>query len=152
MRSTETPSPTPSPVIETKPVAEGTSRAEIRPSKPVTKSTKQLSSVVRVVSANPVASNVNNTPKPVSSKVQIVSSHVEVIDESKKSLPKSVVHAEAIDVNSNSRTYSTILPSRVEIVGGVSPSESYVDCLINSLNCFILNLQIKFLNFMVFCC
>lgn len=144
MRSAETPSPTPSPVIETKPVTEATSKAEIRPSKPVTKSTKQLSSVVRVVSANPVASNVNNTPKPVSSKVQIVSSHVEVIDESKKSLPKSVVHAEAIDVNSNSRTYSTILPSRVEIVGGVSPSESYVDCLINSLNCFILNLQIKF--------
>lgn len=113
-------------MIETKPVTDVTSKTEIRPSKPVAKSTKQLSSVVRVVSANSVASNVNNTPKPVSSKVQIVSSHVEVIDESKKSLPKSVVHAEAIDLKSDSRENSTILPSRVEIVGGVSPSESYV--------------------------
>lgn len=132
MASSEAPSPSP-PVIETKPVADVTSKPEIRPSKPVAKSTKQLSSVVRVVSANTVSPNVNNPVKPISSKVQIVSSHAEVIDESKKSPAKSVVHAEAIDVNGNLREYSTILPSRVEIVGGVSPSESCVHYLINSL-------------------
>lgn len=128
-------------MIETKPVSEVTTKPEIRPTKPVAKPTKQLSSVVRVVSANPgavtaadaadvveaaiVASNVNNAPKSASSKVQIVSSHVEVIDESKKSPSKSVVHVEAIDGGAgDAREYSTILPSRVEVVGGVSPSES----------------------------
>lgn len=126
--NTEAP-PQTTPVIETKPVAEVTSKPEIKPTKPVAKSTKQLSSVVRVVSANPVASDANNAPKPISSKVQIVSSHVEVIDESKKSAPKSVVHVEAID-GRNSPEYSTILPSRVEVVGGVSPSESCVAYLI----------------------
>lgn len=121
-------------MIETKPVSEITSKPEIRPTKPVAKPTKQLSSVVRVVSANPVdvISNVSNSPKSVSSKVQIVSSHVEVIDESKKPPPKSVVHVEAIDggvsvaiaASADAREYSTILPSQVEVVGGVSPSES----------------------------
>lgn len=51
--------------------------------------------------------------------MQIVSSHVEANDESKKSFPKSVVHVEAIDG-------ADILPSRVEVIGGVSPSETYV--------------------------
>lgn len=131
-------------MIETKPVSEATSPPEIRPTKPVAKPTKQLSSVVRVVSANqPVApSNVNNAPKPVSSKVQIVSSHVEVIDESKNSPLKSVVHVEAIDgtsdTDTDAREYSTILPSRVEVVGGVSPSESCVDYLIISFHSVFL--------------
>lgn len=91
-------------VIETKPPSTTvTPKPEIKPTKPVTKSTKQLSSVVRVVSANPV---VQNTPKSILSKVQIVSSHVETIDGS----------------NISPQEQSTILSSRVEIIGGVSPS------------------------------
>lgn len=140
-----TPPPSIVSVIETKPVFEVAAlKSEIKPTKPVAKPTKQLSSVVRVVSANSVASsassssslplsvNANNAPKSPMSKVQIVSTHVEAIDESKKSAPKSVVHVEAIDG-------AAILPSRVEIVGGVLPSKSYVDCLIiyfNSLHPF----------------
>lgn len=124
--------PSSTPVIETKPVTEATSKPEIKPTKPVAKSTKQLSSVVRVVAANSGESLQNAPAKQPSSKVQIVSSHVEVIDESKKSPAKSsVVHVEAIDGSgANSPAYSTILPSRVEVVGGVSPSESCVDYLI----------------------
>lgn len=138
-------------------MSEVTSPPEIRPTKPVAKPTKQLSSVVRVVSANPVApSNVSNAPKSVSSKVQIVSSHVEVIDESKKSPQKSVVHVEAIDggsvgsgsgSGSDAREYSTILPSRVEVVGGVSPSESCVDYLIISFHSPFSNSNIHFIQF-----
>lgn len=126
-------------------MAEITTKPEIKPTKPVAKSsTKQLSSVVRVVSANPVPLNANNNaPKPISPKVQIVSSHVEVIDESKKSAPKSVVHVEAID-GSNSREFSTILPSRVEVVGGVSPSESCVVYLIN----FVISFYSFFLHYL----
>lgn len=120
-------------VVETKPLFEvAVSKAEIKPTKPVAKPTKQLSSVVRVVSANSVASssssapplsslvNDNNAPKPAAPKVQIVSSHVESIDESKKSAHKPVVHVEAVDS-------AAILPSRVEVVGGISPPESYVE-------------------------
>lgn len=120
-------------VVETKPLFEvAVSKSEIKPTKPVAKPTKQLSSVVRVVSANSVAPssssapplsslvNDNNAPKPAASKVQIVSSHVESIDESKKSAHKPVVHVEAVDS-------SAILPSRVEVVGGISPPESYVE-------------------------
>lgn len=118
-------------MVETKPTSEVTAlNSEIKPTKPVAKTTKQLSSVVRVVSANvpassspPSASSVNdnNPQKPGSSKVQIVSSHVEAIDESKKSAPKSVVHVEAIED-------AAIAPSRVEVVGISSP-ESYVEYL-----------------------
>lgn len=131
-------------VIETKPMSEAAAlKSEIKPTKPVAKPSKQLSSVVRVVSANSVASsapsslpssiNANNAPKPLMSKVQIVSSHVETIEESRKSIPKSVVHVEAIDGGSG------IIPSRVDIVGGVLPTKSYVNCLIiyfNSLHSF----------------
>lgn len=117
-------------VIETKPMLETAApQLEIKPTKPVSKPTKQLSSVVRVVSANPVASsttssflsvNENNAPKSAISKVQIVSSHIEANNESKKSPPTSVVHVEAIDG-------AAILPSKVEVIGGISSSESYVD-------------------------
>lgn len=105
----------------------------------MTKPTKQLSSVVRVVAANspePMQEPSQEPPKAASSKVQIVSSHVEVVDESKKASPKpsvvhveakpSVVHVEAINGSGANppEVTSIILPSRVEIVGGVAPSES----------------------------
>lgn len=51
-----------------------------------------------------------------------MSSHVESIDESKKSAHKSVVHVEAIE-------NAAIAPSRVEVVGGISSPESYVENL-----------------------
>lgn len=131
-------------MIETKPVPEIVAlKSEIRPTKPVAKPTKQLSSVVRVVSANSIVSpssssplplDVNNAPNPVIPKVQIVSSHVKVFDESEKSAPKSVFHVEAIDG-------TVILPSRVEVIGGVSPSESYVIKILLS----ICSIQLKIL-------
>lgn len=123
-------------------------KSDIKPTKPVLKPTKQLSSVVRVVAANPVAStspsvtalpvNANSAPKSAISKVQIVSSHLEANDDGKKSLPKSIVHVEAIDG-------AAILPSRVEIVGGISASEPYVDCQIILPVAFTLFYLIKFI-------
>lgn len=117
-KSTQTPEPAPistTPVVETKPITEVTpQKSEIKPTKPVVKTTKPLSSVVRVVSANLAPSssaNDNSTPKPGTSKVQIVSSHVEPIDESKKSVIQN----------------AAIAPSRVEVVGVVSSPESYVE-------------------------
>lgn len=140
----ETAPPSEISVIETKPVPEIVAlKSEIRPTKPVAKPTKQLSSVVRVVSANSIVSpssssplplDVNNAPNPVIPKVQIVSSHVKVFDESEKSAPKSVFHVEAIDG-------TVILPSRVEVIGGVSPSESYVIKILLS----ICSIQLKIL-------
>lgn len=95
-------------VIETKPPpsTSTTAKPEIKPTKPVVKSTKQLSSVVRVVSAN---APIQNTPKSISSKVQIVASHVGAIGDKN---------------NGELREPSTILSSRVEVIGGVSPTES----------------------------
>lgn len=138
---------------------ETTSKPEIKPTKPLAKSTKQLSSVVRVVAENPLITPQNAPAKAATSKVQIVSSHVEVIDDenSKKlpssSPPKSVVHVEAIDAGSNSansREYSTILPSRVEVVDGVSPSESCVDYKISFIVCFHSFISFFFASFLTF--
>lgn len=101
-------------VIETKPPAAiVTSKPEISPSKPVAKPSKQLSSVVRVVAAN--APQGSNASKAISSKVQIVSSHAEIVDDTKKSLPKSIVRVEANEK-------PAILSSHVEIV---SPTDAY---------------------------
>lgn len=119
-----TPAPQPTSVIETKPPSSivATSKQEIKPTKIVVKPTKQLSSVVRVVEASSPSQNGNN--KSPSPKVQIVSSHAEEDDQTKKSAPKSVVHVEAID---GSGERITIASSRVETVESVSPTVSYVE-------------------------
>lgn len=117
-------------VIEVKPpptFGSEPTKPDIKPTKPVSKPTKQLSSVVRVVSAaNPSPSIVNTSSKSLSSKVQIVSSHVEVMDENKNGAPhKSVVQVKAIDGDSHGPT--AISASRVEVVDGISPIQSYVE-------------------------
>lgn len=132
-------------VIEIKPpptYSGDSTKPDIKPTKPVSKPTKQLSSVVRVVSAaNPSPSIVNTSSKSLSPKVQIVSSHAEVIDENKNGAAhKSVVHVEAIDGNNgDSHELKTISASRVEVVDGISPIQSYV------VNAFLRYLVIFFL-------
>lgn len=119
-------------LIEIKPPSTFSSdspKTDIKPTKPVSKSTKQLSSVVRVVSAaNPSPSIVNTSSKSLSSKVQIVSSHAEVIDENKSAAAhKSVVQVKAIGGNGDSHHPTTISASRIDVVAGISPIQSYVE-------------------------
>lgn len=89
-------------VIETKPTTAGTKKPEISPSKPVASKTssKQLSSLVRVVEAS--------SPQEAAPKEKILSSHVEIIDDTSKSLPKSIVRV--------AEQKPPILSSHVEIV------------------------------------
>lgn len=96
-------------VIETKPTSVGTQKPEISPSKPVAPKTssKQLSSVVRVVEASSPQEVAR--PKTIAaSKEKIPQSHVEIIDDTTKSLPKSIVRV--------AEQKPPILSSHVEIV------------------------------------
>lgn len=96
-------------VIETKPASAGTKKPEIIPSKPVVSKTlsKQLSSVVRVVET----SSPQDAMRPkasIASKEEILSSHVEIIKDISKPLPKSIVRV--------AEQKPPILSSYVEIV------------------------------------
>lgn len=62
-----------------------------------------------------------------------MSSHVEVIDEHKTGAAhKSVVQVRAIDGNGDSHGPTTISASRVEVVDGISPIQSYVEHFFSS--------------------
>lgn len=97
-------------VIETKPTSAGTKKPEISPSKPVTSKTssKQLSSVVRVVEASSPQQEAARPKAGALSKEKNPSSHVEIIDDTSKSLPKSIIRV--------AEQKPPILSSHVEIV------------------------------------
>lgn len=97
-------------VIETKPTSVGSKKPEISPSKPIASKTssKQLSSVVRVVEANSPQDVSRPKTAAAASKEKILSSHVEIIDDASKSSPKSIVHVV--------EQKQPILSSHVEIV------------------------------------
>lgn len=104
-------------MIDSKPREVSTSKPEIEPSRPVSArpSEKQLTNVVRVVAATSPQQQHPPQPHddPAGARVQIVSSHVELVDDGEKSQPKPIAHVDAV------REQPAIVSSHVEIV---SPS------------------------------
>lgn len=113
------PKPTTSaPVIETKPspVIVAAAAADIKPSKSQDKNIverveERPSSVIEIVASKPDETNkIIDNPTPISSKVQIFSSHVEIVSDS----PKPSVIKKAVEAKPATQKKS-ILSSKVEV-------------------------------------